>query len=362
MDRGSGSANNSHFISESNATAAAPRKLPVEQKKEDRWYFATDQLRKTPASSGDPPEVNKDVWNRYQCAELVQSIGQRMKLPQFAINTAILYMHRFYQFHSMTRFHRHTMAPVFVFLAAKVDETPRRLDMVVRETHRILYPNEAALEPTSEKYLEELQNMVTHENVLLQTLAFDLVVQHPHSHVIRCCQLIRCDKQLSHAAYDLASCALHFTSLCIQYSPVLVASMCVYVAAKWSNIKIPLSEPDKKAWFYFMDPSLTETQIQKVAEDFLTAVEGYPARVRTKIWNQVLGQGKTPAGYNGPGQPAAKPAAGLATHIKARSFMGAGRMGMNAGDGLGSRVPNVLVRGLLVDLSRAFSLSLLRPR
>ncbi|OQV24235.1 Cyclin-T1 [Hypsibius exemplaris] len=293
MDRGSSSSHQNNYPSNSDARP----KNATELKKEDRWYFSADQLRKTPSTSTDPAEQNKEAWSRYQCAELVQSIGQRMKLPQVAINTAILFMHRFYQFHTMSRFHRHTMAPVFVFLAAKVDETPRRLDMVVRETQRILYPNEAPLEPTSEKYLEEVQNMVTHENVLLQTLAFDLSVQHPHSHVIRCCQLIRCDKELSHAAYDLASCALHFTSLCIQYTPILIASMCVHVAAKWSNVKIPVSEPEKKPWWYFMDPSLTEVQIEKVAEDFLNAVEAYPSRVRTKIWSQVLGQGRVPAGH-----------------------------------------------------------------
>lgn len=29
------------------------------------------------------------------------------------------------------------------------------------------------------------------ENVLLQTLGFDLAVDHPHTHIIKCCQLVR---------------------------------------------------------------------------------------------------------------------------------------------------------------------------
>ena len=29
------------------------------------------------------------------------------------------------------------------------------------------------------------------ENVLLQTLGFELAIDHPHSHVVRCCQLVR---------------------------------------------------------------------------------------------------------------------------------------------------------------------------
>lgn len=72
-----------------------------------------------------------------------------------------------------------------------------------------------------------------------------------------------------------------------------------------------------------MDSLLTEEQIQKVADDFLTAVEGYPPRIRTKIWNQVLGQGRTPAGYLNvapAGHQAGKSVA-AAVFIKARSFM-----------------------------------------
>ena len=211
-------------------------------KREKKWYFTSDQLRKSQPTN--PMEnlteaANKDAWYRLQCAELVQFIGSRLRLPQIAINTAILYMHRFYQFHSMKRFHRETMAPVFVFLAAKVEETPRRLDDVVRQTYRLLNVDGPELEVESEKYCEQVQDLTTHENVLLQTLAFDLSVTHPHTHVIQCCQALqsamrsdekmrsseeklRSEKDLSHAAYALASCSLHYTLLCIQYSPVMV--------------------------------------------------------------------------------------------------------------------------------------------
>lgn len=29
------------------------------------------------------------------------------------------------------------------------------------------------------------------ENVLLQTLGFDVAIDHPHTHVVRCCHLVR---------------------------------------------------------------------------------------------------------------------------------------------------------------------------
>lgn len=39
---------------------------------------------------------------------------------QLCINTAIVYMHRFYAFHSFTHFHRNSIAQAALFLAAKV--------------------------------------------------------------------------------------------------------------------------------------------------------------------------------------------------------------------------------------------------
>lgn len=50
------------------------------------------------------------------------------------------------------------------------------------------------LEPpdtTKESYQEEAQDLVFNENVLLQTLGFDVAIDHPHTHVVRTCQLVK---------------------------------------------------------------------------------------------------------------------------------------------------------------------------
>jgi hypothetical protein len=42
-----------------------------------------------------------------------------------------------------------------------------------------------------QKYLEQAQDLVFNENALLQTLGFDVAIDHPHTHVVRCCHLVR---------------------------------------------------------------------------------------------------------------------------------------------------------------------------
>ena len=69
---------------------------------------------------------------------------------QLCINTAIVYVHRFYMFHSFTKFHRNPIASCALFLAAKVEEQPRKLEHVIRVAHMIIYRDQRHLDTSSE--------------------------------------------------------------------------------------------------------------------------------------------------------------------------------------------------------------------
>lgn len=107
---------------------------------ESRWYFTEEQLENSPSRKcGINAEL--ELSYRQKAANLIQEIGQRLHvygyisilLPsyhspshfrsQLCINTAIVYMHRFYAFHSFTMFHRNSIAVASFFLAAKVSQT-----------------------------------------------------------------------------------------------------------------------------------------------------------------------------------------------------------------------------------------------
>ena len=82
----------------------------------DNWYFSKEKIRNSP-SVKDGIEYSNELGYRRQCANLIQDIGQRLAVNQLVINTAIVYMHRFYMFQSFQKYHRYVMAPCFVFLA-----------------------------------------------------------------------------------------------------------------------------------------------------------------------------------------------------------------------------------------------------
>ena len=40
----------------------------------------------------------------------------------------------------------------------------------------------------TQQYVEQAQELINNENILLQTLGFDVAIDHPHTQVLKCCQ------------------------------------------------------------------------------------------------------------------------------------------------------------------------------
>lgn len=69
-----------------------------------------------------------------------------------------------------------------------MEEQPRKLESVIQVSQACI----ASPEPHSkEKFSECVQDLVFNENILLQTLGFDVAVDHPHTHVVKTCQLVK---------------------------------------------------------------------------------------------------------------------------------------------------------------------------
>jgi len=39
--------------------------------------------------------------------------------------------------------------------------------------------------------MDRSHDLVVNENIMLQTLGFDIAIEHPHTFVVKCCQLVR---------------------------------------------------------------------------------------------------------------------------------------------------------------------------
>ena len=70
--------------------------------------------------------------------------------------------------------------------------------------------------------------------------------------------------------------------MCLRYSPTIVACVCIHLACKWSNYKIPLSAQGKE-WFSYVDASATSELLESLTTEFLTIFERCPSRLKKKI-------------------------------------------------------------------------------
>ncbi|XP_044143501.1 cyclin-T1 [Bufo gargarizans] len=257
-----------------------------------RWYFTREQLENSPSRrAGLDPD--KELSYRQQAANLLQDMGQRLNVSQLTINTAIVYMHRFYMVQSFTRFHRNTVAPAALFLAAKVEEQPRKLEHVIKVAHACLNAQEPLPDTQSEAYLQQAQDLVILESIILQTLGFEITIDHPHTHVVKCTQLVRASKDLAQTSYFMATNSLHLTTFSLQYTPPVVACVCIHLACKWSNWEIPVST-DGKPWWEYVDVTVTLKLLDELTHEFLQILERTPSRLkRVRNWRTTPTVGKS---------------------------------------------------------------------
>ncbi|XP_008830677.1 cyclin-T2 isoform X2 [Nannospalax galili] len=248
-----------------------------------RWFFTREQLENTP-SRRCGVEADKELSYRQQAANLIQEMGQRLNVSQLTINTAIVYMHRFYMHHSFTKFSRNIISPTALFLAAKVEEQARKLEHVIKVAHACLHPLEPLLDTKCDAYLQQTQELVLLETIMLQTLGFEITIEHPHTDVVKCTQLVRASKDLAQTSYFMATNSLHLTTFCLQYKPTVIACVCIHLACKWSNWEIPVST-DGKHWWEYVDPTVTLELLDELTHEFLQILEKTPSRLkRIRNW------------------------------------------------------------------------------
>ncbi|XP_050437370.1 cyclin-T1-like [Adelges cooleyi] len=252
---------------------------------EDRWYFTKEQLENTP-SKRFGIDADKELSYRQFAANLIQEMGQRLHTTQLCINTAIVYMHRFYMYHPFTLFHRNSMATACLFLAAKNEEQPRKLEHVLKVSIICLHKQQGQslhnVDSKSEAYLEQVQDLLKNEETLLKTLGFETAIDHPHTHIVRCCHLVRASKDLAQTAYFMASNSLHLTTMCVQYKPTIVACFCIHLACKWSKWELKDSM-EGKPWFWYVDQTVTIELLEQLTTEFLAIFDKCPSRLKKRL-------------------------------------------------------------------------------
>lgn len=170
-----------------------------------------------------------------------------------------------------------------LLLAGKTEESPKKLDLVIRECWKLRKraaqqsaqrmsaggespastsmaspSTDVTLDPKSEEYIKLKERVLLLERVILHTIGFELDISHPYKYLAECVQNLNVKRLLEYASpptpkegvktnsqlfQDLFQYAMNFandsmhTSLCLQFSSSQIAMACVYLSAKYSNIR-----------------------------------------------------------------------------------------------------------------------------
>eukprot|EP01135_Chromosphaera_perkinsii_P001571 Nk52_evm41s207 gene=Nk52_evmTU41s207 len=223
-----------------------------------RWYFTKEQIKDSPSRKSGIPAA-KEAEYRVDGAAVIQDIGMNMKLPQLTIATAVVFFHRFYMYQSFKEFSRWDMGICCLFLAGKVEETPKKLRDILIAGHKITHirrgVNKALykpLQPDSKEFMEEKEKLLQNERMLLQTLGFDLSLEHPYQFLLNYVKALKGNKELAQTSWNYLNDCLR-TTVCLQHPPQRIATGVILLAATARQYELSNSVDGRPWWKVFAE-------------------------------------------------------------------------------------------------------------
>jgi len=104
------------------------------------------------------------------------------------------------------------------------------------------------LDLESPEFWQLRDKILTHELIVLQTIAFDMTIEHPYKSLLTYVKQIQGSRNLAQVAWNFVNDSLR-TTLCLQFKPQLIASAAIYLASKFLKYQLP--EGPKPWWEVF---------------------------------------------------------------------------------------------------------------
>lgn len=187
-------------VSQSNSNMNSSGSSPTSQNpiQAFNWFFDKSELKRTP-SFFDGITFERERRYRNEGTRFILQCGSAMKLRYDTLATGVVYFHRFYMFHSFNVFPRYVTAACCLFLAGKAEETPKKCKDIIKIAKSII--SEEHYRSFGEDAKEEVLTM---ERIVLQTIRFDLQVEHPYKYLVMYTKNFKGDKALIQQVLQMA--------------------------------------------------------------------------------------------------------------------------------------------------------------
>lgn len=211
----------------------------------DNFLLSKIKLEETPSRiHGLNKQDEKDL--RILGCEAIQTSGILLKLPQVAMATGQILFQRFYYSKSFIRYDMETLAMSCIFLASKIEESPRMIRDVLNVFHHMKQiRGQNIITPLElDKYTALKTKVLNAECLLLKVLGFCVHVKHPHKLFLMYLQLLGLEKnkKLIQCAWNYMNDSLR-TDVFVRYQPEVIACACIYLAGRKINLPLPNNPP-----------------------------------------------------------------------------------------------------------------------
>ena len=162
--------------------------------------YPTFDISQLPSVKDGGMTIEEETTRRKKTCRFIEEACRILKLPRVATATALVFFHRFYAKHSFQKHDRFEVAVACILLAAKTEESPRKVVNVIDECHKLRSrataagrtssqsPNHAApperMNPKSEEFAKLKERILLLERVVLHTIGFELSVDHPYKFIV----------------------------------------------------------------------------------------------------------------------------------------------------------------------------------
>lgn len=244
------------------------------------WRFEADQLKFTPSFKDGISNLHETVF-REEGIKFIQKLANELKLHFTTLATGAVFFHRFYMYQSFKMFPIYPMAATCLFLAGKVEETPKKSEHIITISRSIITEQQFAQFGPDPK-----EEMLTLERILLQTLRFDLEIEHPYTHLLKYIKHCRAmpvlnltednmNEKILQDAWTFVNTSF-YTTLCLQFEPELIAIGMIFLTCKTSSTEIIDWRdrlPEHKNWWDAYVENLTVETLEDMSHRILDCLE-----------------------------------------------------------------------------------------
>ncbi|KAJ0009238.1 hypothetical protein NQD34_016653 [Periophthalmus magnuspinnatus] len=267
------------------------------------WYWDKKDLAHTPSQSEGLDPATEARYRR-EGARFIFDVGTRLGLHYETLATGIVYFHRFYMFHSFKQFPRYVTGACCLFLAGKVEETPKKCKDIIKTARSLL--NDVQFAQFGDDPKEEVMVL---ERILLQTIKFDLQVEHPYQFLLRYAKQLKGDKnkvqKLVQMAWTFVNDSL-CTMVALQWEPQIIAVAVMYLAGRLCKFDLQewtAKQSSRRWWEQFVHDVPVE-----VLEDICHQILDLYSQAKQQIPDGASGDNPIPSISSPTGPPPAKKA------------------------------------------------------